>query len=118
MVRESSQLRLSIEESEYVVPAGVYYWKGLQDVERDSLIARVQHGSKAVVLSYDNTSRAMGLPKASEDVADAFCSSVKFFAGSGRVVIVSDGPMTIDYAIGALGYVPEDLRKEVGGGND
>lgn len=97
----------------YKVPAGVYCWKGYQNSERDSIIARVRFANNGVRLSYENLAKSLGLPLGDEDVNWVFKNAVEFFDTTERVVIVTDTPKTARYAWDALGYTPEDLRSEL-----
>lgn len=102
-------------DDRYKVPAGVYCWKGFQNSERDSVIARVQHANRGIVMSYDNLSKGLGLPLGHEDLNWVFKSAVESLEGSERVVILNDTPMTARQAWDALGYTPPDIRSELNG---
>lgn len=99
--------------TEYEVPAGVYCWKGFQNSERDSIIARVSHASRGIVMSYENLSKGLGLPMGHEDLNWVFKSAVESLDSSERVVILNDSPRTARQAWEALGYTPRELREVI-----
>ena len=100
-------------DGKYEVPAGVYIWRGFQNSERDSVIARVKHANDGVVLSYENLSKGLGLPLGHPDVGWVFNAAVEYFSRAERVLIINDTPRTARYVKDVLGELPRDLREVI-----
>lgn len=80
---------------------GVYYVEGMHSAVRDSLIASVVHEAEACAVSYENFSKALGLPLGSENCDVAFRGAVDALLGEGVPVVIID-VQTLDQADIAL----------------